>query len=262
EWRFHSRISPFRRMYRGPPGARTLSQAGLGGWTTRDASRSGRETPITIVLCPPGRRHYGTCFTSRQSPRRRASRVETRRRSALVRDGGVYGVADDVEPRAVPRVRDAAVGQVGERHARVRVRPAVGGAHPAVAERARRGDAAEAPDGLGRSTDVRPQGPMHGHAHVAVDPAPGDTARDVLDHAGRQEPAAVQGAAGSQRLVEGGHGAGGGVAAAARGAARRGGAGGGAAAGGAWAGPSGATTRPGAAAPGAQRREWGGEGEV
>src|SRR5581483_5016538 len=57
-----------------------------------------------------------------------------------------------------------------------------------------------------------------GHAHVAVDPAPGDTARDVLDHAGRQEPAAVQGAAGSQRLVEGGHGAGGGVAAAARGA--------------------------------------------
>src|SRR4029079_2636223 len=54
EWRFHSRISPFRRMYLGPPGARTLSQDGLGGCATRVASRSGRETPITIVLGPPG----------------------------------------------------------------------------------------------------------------------------------------------------------------------------------------------------------------
>src|SRR6266849_10792434 len=63
--------------------------------------------------------------------------------SAPGRDGRVHGVADHVQPRAVPRVRHAAVRQVGERHARVRVSPAVGRPHAAVAERPWRGDGAE-----------------------------------------------------------------------------------------------------------------------
>src|SRR6188768_2345589 len=52
EWRFHSRISPLSRMYFGPPDARTFSHGGLGESAGRAASRSGRETPITIVLWP------------------------------------------------------------------------------------------------------------------------------------------------------------------------------------------------------------------
>src|SRR6266511_2589131 len=50
ECRFHRRISPFRRRKVGPPGARTLSQGGLGESVGRGASRRGRGTPITLVL--------------------------------------------------------------------------------------------------------------------------------------------------------------------------------------------------------------------
>src|SRR6266545_3982729 len=50
ECRFHRRISPFRRRKVGPPGARTLSHGGLGESVERDASRTGRGTPITLVL--------------------------------------------------------------------------------------------------------------------------------------------------------------------------------------------------------------------
>src|SRR6266508_2169295 len=50
ECRFHRRISPFRRRTFAPPGARTLSHGGLGESVGRDASRTGRGTPITLVL--------------------------------------------------------------------------------------------------------------------------------------------------------------------------------------------------------------------
>src|SRR6266849_3723344 len=52
ECRFHCRMRPLRRTKLGPPGARTLSQDGLGESVGRGASRRGRETPITVVLSP------------------------------------------------------------------------------------------------------------------------------------------------------------------------------------------------------------------
>src|SRR5262249_61953387 len=52
ECRFHCRSKPFRRRKLGPPGARTLSQGGLGESVARGVSRRGRETPIRIVFSP------------------------------------------------------------------------------------------------------------------------------------------------------------------------------------------------------------------
>ena len=56
---------------------------------------------------------------------------------------------------AEPRVGQPAVGQVRERHAGVGIGPAVRRAHAAMAERPRRGDAAQAADRLGGAAQVR-----------------------------------------------------------------------------------------------------------
>ena len=49
----------------------------------------------------------------------------------------MHEVGDAIQPLAVPRIRDAAVRQVGERHAGIRICPAVRRPDAAVAERAR-----------------------------------------------------------------------------------------------------------------------------
>src|SRR5262245_41938711 len=81
-------------------------------------------------------------------------------------DRGVDAVADDVHPLAVPRIRQPAVREIRERHAGVRIGPAVGGADAAVAERARRGERAEATDGRRGAARVGTEAAVHRHAHV------------------------------------------------------------------------------------------------
>ena len=174
------------------PARRAHLQPGrLGRSAGRVASRSGRETPITIVLCPLGRRHYGTSFTSRQ-PRGPQDPWPLPGASAPGRDGRVHGVADHVHPRAVPRIR-ARGRWSGRRTTRPSPGPPSSRTTPPRRGRGRPGgDAAESPDGLGRPAHVGAEGPVHRHAHVPVDPVARDAARDVLDHTGRQEPPAVE----------------------------------------------------------------------
>src|SRR5262245_15610604 len=111
--------------------------------------------------------------------------VTSTERGAMARqrlyDRGVNEIADAIEPRRVPRVGHPAVGQIGERDARVRIGPAIRGADAAVTERARRRERAEPPDGVGRPAQVRAEAAVHRHAHVAVDPVARDVARDVGD---------------------------------------------------------------------------------
>ena len=88
-------------------------------------------------------------------------------------DRGVDEVADAIEPRAVPRIGHAAVGQVRERDPGVRIGPAIRGADAAVTERPRRRELAEAANRLRGAAQVRTEPAMHRHAHVGVDPIAG-----------------------------------------------------------------------------------------
>src|SRR5437764_15450917 len=91
-----------------------------------------------------------------------------------VLDRGVHRIADDVEPARVPRVRHPAVGEIGERHAGLRIGPAIRRADAAMAERAWRGDRAKATDRRRRPARMRAEPAMHRHAHVVMDPVAGE----------------------------------------------------------------------------------------
>ena len=125
-------------------------------------------------------------------------------------------VRDDIHPLAVPGIGHAAVGEIREGHARVGIRPAIGGADAAVAEDARRGEGSQPANGVRGPPRVRAEPAVHGHAHEAVDPVSGEVARDVGDHGRGEQPHAVEDAAVGHHLIEGGHGPRGPVASAAR----------------------------------------------
>ena len=116
----------------------------------------------------------------------------------------------------MPGIGDAVVSDVGERHARVGIAPAVRRADAAVAEGAGAGKAAEAAHVLGGAAEMRSEAAMHRHAHVLVDPVAGVVADGVLQQARRDQPCAVELAAVQHHLVERGHRPRAGIAAAAR----------------------------------------------
>src|SRR5207253_8271306 len=68
---------------------------------------------------------------------------------------GVHEIGHEVEAPRVPGIGDAVVGDVGEGHARIRVGPAIRRADATMAEDTRRGEGAEAADGLGIAAHVR-----------------------------------------------------------------------------------------------------------
>src|SRR5262245_62136888 len=134
----------------------------------------------------------------------------------LLADGTVDEARGLIETGAVPGIGEAAVRQVREGDAGVRVGPAVRGADAAVAEDTRRGEGAQAADGVGGPARVGPEPAVHRHAHVAVYAVARDVAGDVADHARGEQTHAVQRAAVGHHLIEGGHGPRGGIAAAPR----------------------------------------------
>src|SRR5260221_7315743 len=76
----------------------------------------------------------------------------------------VHQIGDLIETAAVPGIRDAVVGQVGEGHARIGIGPAVGGADATMAEDARAGEAAKAAHILRGAAQMGPEAAMHRHA--------------------------------------------------------------------------------------------------
>src|SRR5690606_21228950 len=125
-------------------------------------------------------------------------------------------IADVVHAHAVPRLRDPAVAEVGERGSGVGVGPAIGGADAAWTGSPRCGDAAEPPDIRRVAAHVRTDAAVHGHAEVLVDAVAGMVAGDVVYRPRREDPDTVQRAAVCHHLVERGHGAGGRISSAAR----------------------------------------------
>src|SRR5580704_10216244 len=94
-------------------------------------------------------------------PRVITSRVNQTDSVLRVVDRRVRAIAYDVEAARVPGIGHAAVAEIGEGDAGLRIGPAIGRADAAVAERARRGDRAEPADAGRRPARMRPEPAMH-----------------------------------------------------------------------------------------------------
>src|SRR5260221_11938963 len=104
-------------------------------------------------------------------------------------------IAHQVEALAVPGIGHPVVAEIGEGDAAGGIAPAIRAADAPMAERAGRGEGAEAADRRRRAAQMRAEAAMHRHAHILVDAVAGVVADGIGEGARREEAGAAPRAA-------------------------------------------------------------------